>query len=62
MEEESKILQKLEMLKDEHRSLDHKINHENLSPFELQSFKRKKLMLKDQISYFSRLVHPDIIA
>lgn len=63
MNEEEKILEELESLKEEHRSLDDKIaNGSGLDLLQLQRLKKRKLWLKDQIARLHSVLHPDIIA
>ncbi len=65
MDEEKKINDQLNVLEDQHRSLDDKIascmaSHINM--LEIQRLKKQKLFLKDQISRLRSTLLPDIIA
>lgn len=60
------LQQKLAELRQEHRDLDDVILHLSRSgefdQIKLQRLKKRKLMLKDQITKVESLLHPDIIA
>ena len=62
----SEIEVKLEELYREHQNLDDIIDnfHFNaeISSIDLKRLKKRKLFLKDQISYFESTIHPDMIA
>tara|TARA_Y100000588_G_C13585552_1_gene640651 strand:+ start:337 stop:537 length:201 start_codon:yes stop_codon:yes gene_type:complete len=66
MSGEKTLRQKLAELEIEHRDLDDVITRitENsaFDQLQLQRLKKRKLVLKDQISLLEALVHPDIIA
>ena len=60
------LRRKLEELRVEHRDLDDVISRLSeaapMSPIQLQRLKKRKLMLKDQISLLESKLLPDIIA
>jgi hypothetical protein len=60
------IRARIEMLKQDHRDLDAAIEALRQLPMpdmiQLQRFKKKKLLLKDEISMLEDLLIPDIIA
>ncbi len=64
--EEAALLQKIEALKEEHRDLDDLIARvQEAVPFDqlkVQRFKKRKLILKDQIIVMENQMIPDIIA
>ena len=64
--DEAEIRARIEMLKQDHRDLDAAIEALRLLPrpdmIQLQRFKKKKLLLKDEIAMFEDLLIPDIIA
>jgi hypothetical protein len=66
MNEREMLQQKLMMLKSEHRDLDDVIARlGEQAPFDqlqMQRLKKRKLLLKDQISYLENRLVPDIIA
>lgn len=66
MDEQEALRLKLEELKVEHRDLDEAISHlADTLPFDqlkLQRLKKRKLILKDQISILEDQLLPDIIA
>jgi hypothetical protein len=53
-------------LSEEHRDLDHAIdamtNHAVPDELQLRRMKKRKLLLKDQISFLRRQLSPDILA
>lgn len=65
-DELQKLQARLALLKEEHRDLDDVIARLlDRAPFDqlqLQRLKKRKLMLKDEISYIEGQLHPDIIA
>ncbi len=65
-EDESKLRARLEELMIEHRDLDDAINALTRDGFydqlQVQRFKRKKLLLKDEIARLQSRLIPDIIA
>lgn len=66
MSDEEALRQKLAELELEHRDLDDVISRlTERAPFDqlqLQRLKKRKLSLKDQISYIEGELYPDIIA
>ncbi len=66
MSENEALREKLAKLKLEHRDLDDVIARlTERAPYDqlqLQRLKKRKLVLKDQISRLEALLHPDIIA
>jgi len=66
MSENEALREKLAKLKLEHRDLDDVIARlTERAPYDqlqLQRLKKRKLVLKDQISRLKALLHPDIIA
>ncbi|MEO8157683.1 MAG: DUF465 domain-containing protein [Betaproteobacteria bacterium] len=60
------IRNRLEILKIEHRDLDDVIAHlssaQKLDELQMQRLKKRKLLLKDQISALERQLVPDISA
>lgn len=66
MIEQEKQLERLEALKNEHRDLDDAIHSLSQRPvpdmLQLQRLKKKKLVLKDEISKLESQILPDIIA
>jgi len=66
-EEELELVRnKLAVLKVEHRDLDDVIEHlsrgQRLDELQMQRLKKRKLLLKDQISVLERQLVPDISA
>lgn len=66
MNEKIALIKQLEGLRGQHRELDEVIarlaGETASSPIELQRFKKRKLMLKDQITVLEDELLPDIIA
>lgn len=63
MGENEKILLRISMLEDEHRSLDALVGQENnLDQLHIMRLKKRKLRLKDEISRLHSMIEPDIIA
>ncbi len=66
MDEKIALVKQLEGLRDQHRELDEviaRLSREAASnPIELQRLKKRKLMLKDQITVLEDEILPDIIA
>jgi hypothetical protein len=64
--DEVEIRDRIEMLKQDHRDLDAAIEALRLLPMpdmiQLQRFKKKKLLLRDEIAMLEDLLIPDIIA
>lgn len=64
--DEVEVRDRIEMLKQDHRDLDAAIEALRLLPMpdmiQLQRFKKKKLLLKDEIAMLEDLLIPDIIA
>jgi hypothetical protein len=65
-EEIEQVRGRLEVLKIEHRDLDDIIEHlsrdQKLDELQMQRLKKRKLLLKDQISTLERQLVPDISA
>jgi hypothetical protein len=65
-EEIEQVRGRLEALKIEHRDLDDVIEHlsrdQKLDELQMQRLKKRKLLLKDQISTLERQLVPDISA
>lgn len=65
-EERDAVLEQIASLKQEHRDLDDAIstleNNPSLDELQIRRFKKKKLQLKDQITYLERSLIPDIPA
>ena len=63
MGEDKKILQELDMLRAEHRTIDLMIQElEGADMIRIQKLKKRKLALRDQISILESMLYPDIIA
>lgn len=67
VDDEDKLLRELDMLKQEHHSLDELINQATIQPhaydqLTLQRLKKRKLWLKDRITQLEAVLYPDIIA
>ncbi len=66
MNEKIALIKQLEELRDQHRELDEviaRLSQEAAgNPIELQRLKKRKLMLKDQITALENELLPDIIA
>ncbi len=66
MNEKGALFKQLEELRDQHRELDQDISRRSEegagNPIELQRLKKRKLMLKDQITALENELLPDIIA
>ena len=64
--DEAEIRTRIEMLKQDHRDLDVATGALRLLPMpdmiQLQRFKKRKLLLKDEIALLADLLIPDIIA
>jgi len=61
-EERDAVLEQIASLKQEHRDLDDAIstleNNPSLDELQIRRFKKKKLQLKDQITYLERSLFP----
>ena len=66
MSETASLEKQLETLKLEHRDLDNVIDHlietRSFDQLQIQRLKKRKLMLKDQMSKMESRMLPDIIA
>lgn len=63
MGEDKKIMQELDMLKAEHRTIDLAINELNgADMIRIQKLKKRKLSLRDKICMLESMLYPDIIA
>jgi hypothetical protein len=66
MSDTTSLEKQLEELKLEHRDLDDVIDHlietRPFDPLQIQRLKKRKLMLKDQMSKLESKILPDIIA
>ena len=63
MGEDKKIIQELDQLKAEHRTIDLAISElEGADMLRLQRLKKRKLLLRDRIAYLESMLYPDIIA
>ena len=66
MNEKNELLNKLHRLKQEHRDLDEVLiqlqEKQTVSFSQIQRLKKRKLILKDKITYLRNKTEPDIIA
>ena len=66
MNEKNELLNKLHLLKQEHRDLDEvliQLQEKHTVNFsQIQRLKKRKLILKDKITYLRNKTEPDIIA
>ncbi len=63
MGEDEKILLKISLLEDEHRSLDALVSQKStIDQLHVMRLKKRKLRLKDEIARLHALIEPDIIA
>jgi hypothetical protein len=66
MDEQEALKKKLDLLKEEHRDLDTMINDMSresiVNQLAVQRLKKKKLLVRDQISKINAMLLPDIIA
>lgn len=66
MEDQQLLQSQLERLENEHRELDTMINDmlckAIVNQIAVQRLKKKKLLVRDQISYINSILLPDIIA
>jgi len=66
MNEKNELLNKLHRLKQEHRDLDEILiqlqEKQTVNFLQIQRLKKRKLILKDKITYLRNKTEPDIIA
>ena len=64
MGEDKKILQEIDELRAEHRTVDLAITElaGNADMLRLQRLKKRKLIIRDRISMLESMLYPDIIA
>ena len=66
MNEKNKLLDKLNRLKQEHRDLDEVLiqlqEKQTVNLLQIQRIKKRKLILKDKITFLRNKIEPDIIA
>ena len=66
MNEKNELLNKLHRLEQEHRDLDEILIHlqekQTVNFSQIQRLKKRKLILKDKITYLRNKTEPDIIA
>lgn len=65
MDEELKLIKRLDEYKERHRLLDEQIKELSKSPLNqllVARLKKEKLTLRDQINQLEREIYPDIIA
>ena len=66
MNEKNELLNKLHRLKQEHRDLDEVLiqlqEKQTVNFSQIQRLKKRKLILKDKITYLRNKIEPDIIA
>ncbi len=65
MDEELKLLKRLDDMRERHRELDVQIKELSGSPlnqFMIAKLKKDKLCLRDEINQLERILYPDIIA
>jgi hypothetical protein len=64
LDEEQKILQRIQQLRDEHHELDNSLTDRTTTVDQLsqQRIKKRKLWLKDEIARLFDYLEPDIIA
>ena len=63
MGEDKKVLQELDMLRAEHRTIDLAIQElAGADMIRLQKLKKRKLLIRDKIALLMSMMHPDIIA
>ena len=66
MNEKNELLNKLHRLKQEHRDLDEVLiqlqEKQTVNFSQIQRLKKRKLILKDKITYLRKKIEPDIIA
>lgn len=63
MGEDKKILQEIDMLRAEHRTIDIAIEElQGADMIRIQKLKKRKLVLRDKIAMLESMIVPDIIA
>jgi len=64
MGDDKKILQEIDELRAEHRSVDLAITElsDSVDMLRLQRLKKRKLMIRDRIAMLESMLYPDIIA
>lgn len=65
MDEDLKLLKKLDEMRDRHRSLDEQIkelSRSSLNQLLVARLKKEKLQLREQIILLEQQIYPDIIA
>ena len=66
MNEKNELLNKLHLLKQEHRDLDEVLiqlqEKKTVNLSQIQRLKKRKLILKDKITFLRNKMEPDIIA
>lgn len=63
MGEDKRIIQELDQLKAEHRTIDLAIEElKGADMLRIQRLKKRKLLLRDKISCLESMLYPDIIA
>jgi len=63
MGEDKKLMQELDMLRAEHRTIDLAIEELNgADMIRIQKLKKRKLVLRDKIMMLESMLYPDIIA
>ncbi len=66
MNEKNELLNKLHRLEQEHRDLDEILiqlqEKQTVNLLQIQRLKKRKLILKDKITYLRNKIEPDIIA
>lgn len=64
MDDEKKIMQEIDTLRAEHRTIDLAITEllENADMLRLQRLKKRKLLIRDRIAVLESMLYPDIIA
>ena len=64
MGEDKKILQEIDELRAEHRTVDLAITElqDNADMLRLQRLKKRKLIIRDRIAILESMLYPDIIA
>jgi hypothetical protein len=63
MGDDKKLMQELDMVRAEHRTIDLAINELNgADMIRIQKLKKRKLQLRDKIMMLESMMYPDIIA